>query len=105
MKKDNYKALEQHNPQIILVPFPIEDFYKNIEKIIKKAVEEINTAEKLQSTKVITVNEAAKIIGICYNTCRKMAFAGILEKTIDGKITEKSVNEYILNKSNNENTD
>jgi len=104
MKNNSFKVLEQQPQQMILIPYPVEKFYEIIENIVKKVVNETNTAEKLKSTKTITINETAKRLGKSYNTIAKMLKSGVLQRTKDNKVTEQSVNEYFLN-MDNENTD
>ncbi len=67
-----------------------EDLYSVIETAFIEKMKKATTLPKLY-----TVNKVAKMFGVAHLTVKRLVESGIIRSTIDGKITEAALNEYL----------
>jgi hypothetical protein len=79
---------------IVFVDGTKASFEAVIEQAVSKAL-----ADKLQTdstlNKVITINKAAKLLGMAHSTVKKLIATGAIKTVTDGKITIGAVNDYL----------
>jgi 16S rRNA U1498 N3-methylase RsmE len=82
-----------------LVVIPANELVVLIETALEKV--EIKRVEKeeskTQSEKLYTINQVAKRLNRAHATIKKLVEQGVLSATVDGLISEKSINNYLRN--------
>ena len=53
--------------------------------------------ERKEQETLCTINQGARRLGRAHNTIKKLVQAEILKTTPDGRISEKSINDYLRN--------
>ena len=75
---------------------------EKIRAIIIDALQEYekNKIEKTSATKLFSINQVRKMLGLAHSTVKSLVENGIIQATPEGRISEKSLNEYLENKDN-----
>ncbi len=86
------------NEQAIILTTP-----KELEQLIEKVVSNVFKREKTKTDehKYYSINQVSKILHRKHSTIKELVLAGAIASTCDGKISEKSLKEYL--KAENEN--
>ncbi len=71
---------------------------EDLAKAVKKSlVEHDEDKKKNEIPKLYSINQVAKMLGKSYNTIKKYIDQGLLKTTVNGLITEHSINEFLGN--------
>ena len=72
-----------------------------LKSIIKEVWSEINVEtarardKAAQADKLYTINQVRKRLGKAHNTIKNLVTKGLIKTTVDGLISEASINEYL----------
>jgi len=82
-----------------LIVIPANELFNMLESVIentenRKAEKE---KERLQRETLYTINQVAHKLGRAHATIKKLVAEGVIKATPDGMISEKSVNDYLMN--------
>jgi len=69
---------------------------ESIKSLIKEIFRELRAEEKKQEkTKLFSINQARKILGRSHKTVSNLVKAGVIEATVDNRISEEALDRYL----------
>jgi len=69
---------------------------ESIKSLIKEIFRELRAEEKKQEkTKLFSINQARKILGRSNKTVSNLVKAGVIEATVDNRISEEALDRYL----------
>lgn len=69
---------------------------ENLKHTLRSVILDIEEERKSDSVpRVFSINQVAKLLGRSHQTIKKLVLSGILRSTIDGRIPEDAINEYL----------
>lgn len=82
-----------------LIVIPANELFNMIESVIEKAENRKaeKEKEKAQRETLFTINQVARKLGRAHATIKRLVAEGVIKATPDGMISEKSINEYLMN--------
>jgi hypothetical protein len=82
-----------------MVLIPVSELKYHIQDAIKEldSKKDVQMRERKEMETLYTINEVAKRLHRAHNTIKKLVSQGLLRTTPDGLISEKAINDYLIN--------